>query len=110
MSEVRLVIVYGDRGEGRQTYRRSDTLEEVSCVDCSLFTDQGTCAMGYCHPWPLGRKVCSQWQLRTEPHAMKKCAGKHCYHEIPQYRTNRHWCSEVCEFVHKQMEKPEASA
>lgn len=100
MAEVKLVIVYGDRGPGTITYRRHDTLKEVSCVDCSAFTDEGQCMLKICHPWPLGSKVCSLWQLRTEPHAMKKCAGKWCHNEIPVYYRHHDWCSDTCEWTH----------
>ncbi len=106
MAEVRLVVVYqNDNGPGpvRIKFKRHDTLKEVSCVDCSSFTDEGTCLMKYAHPWPLGNVCCTQWQLRTAPHAMKQCLG--CGKKIPKYRTNYDWCGELCRTVKKIWDK-----
>ena len=103
MAEVRLVVVYqqstGGDSPPRITFRRHDTLKEVSCVDCAIFTDDGKCMMGYASPWPLGRVCCSQWQLRTTPHATKDCSG--CGKKIPKYRTNYDWCGEICRHMSK---------
>jgi hypothetical protein len=100
MADARLVVVYqNDSGPGpvRVKFKRHDTLAAVSCVDCATFTDEGTCLMGYANPWPLGRVCCSQWSLRTTPHAMKTCRG--CDKKIPRYVTNYDWCGEKCRML-----------
>lgn len=103
MSEVvRLVIVTSGETSpdpARIKFKRSDTGKETSCVDCESFTDEGKCSRNLAFCWPLGRVCCSEWKLRTAPHAMKQCKG--CAHQIPQYVTNREYCDNLCEQVSK---------
>ncbi len=87
MSEVKLVVVYNDCAKP-VTFKRSDTNEPTSCVDCSAFTSEGACMMQHVRScWPLGTVACSQWSLRTVPHEEVPCRG--CRMPLVKYLRDR---------------------
>lgn len=97
---VKLVLVVKQSmSDGPPTieYRRSDTQRRVSCIECKNFTEEAKCSRELADCWPLGRVACSEWELRTEPHATKPC--KSCGKAIPKYLTNQEFCDWACERV-----------